>query len=654
MMATSAIRTCSCAPRRPSGNLRVRWAARVWVPGKDAPSVAGSAISVDVARPRLARRRSRVAVVHAGFRLDNSAKSVDDPTRLSIQDRVSLGVSEFNAVVGGVHLAIPVGPKAFLGVEGSLDLFVGSGATPAGATAAHEAPGPLIRFGASARLQPDAAVRAARVRRGREGPRPAALRRDGERYPADPVRADDHRWPRVPGAVRWPEATAAARSSRTMTSRRSRSPSTADVSGEIVDELGKPVVGAKVDVKLKNNTGTGVTDDKGAYVIEKLPIGQTVEGVTTLDDVAAEVSVDVSGKKPATPDPHPRQGCEPGRPDHARSRCCRPGSCARSCARWSPASRSRARRSRIEPGALTATSEADGTFSVDLAPGQYKIAVSSPGLKDQVLDVTIDPNGVAIKNIELLEVGPCERGCSATRCWSQSRRRAALRAARRPARSPSSRRPTGRSSGRSATRPGTRRKVGARFYVGDAARTADGAAYLAVLGSAKITMQPHTVLRFGGQAGEGKIAVELGAIDLSGTGSYGLDIGDVRLSKGSVRVTAQRRRREHRRADGRRRAGLDDRWPDHRSRDRQRGRPGDGGHQGHLDRRGRGRRRRRRCAGRCPGDRRVVDRGDDRGHRQARPSSSRRAPPGGPPSPPGRACSRRARRSGSAPTPRRS
>ena len=44
---------------------------------------------------------------------------------------------------------------------------------------------------------------------------------------------------------------------------------------------------------------------------------------------------------------------------------------------------------------------ADGTFQIDLAPGQYKIKVTSRGLKDQELDVTIDPNGVAIKNIDL-------------------------------------------------------------------------------------------------------------------------------------------------------------------------------------------------------------------------------------------------------------
>jgi len=81
--------------------------------------------------------------------------------------------------------------------------------------------------------------------------------------------------------------------------------------------------------------------------------------------------------------------------------------------------------------------------------------------------------------------------------------------------------------------------VGTKYFIGDAARTADGGAQLEVTGGAQIAMHPHTVLRFGGKQGNSKIAVELGAIDLSGTGSYGLDVGDVRLSKGTLRITAK-------------------------------------------------------------------------------------------------------------------
>lgn len=82
-------------------------------------------------------------------------------------------------------------------------------------------------------------------------------------------------------------------------------------------------------------------------------------------------------------------------------------------------------------------------------------------------------------------------------------------------------------------------KVGTKYFLGDAARTADGGAQLEVVGNALIAMQPHTILRFGGTPKASKIAVELGTIELTGTGSYGFDLGDVRLSRnGTVRITA--------------------------------------------------------------------------------------------------------------------
>ncbi len=83
--------------------------------------------------------------------------------------------------------------------------------------------------------------------------------------------------------------------------------------------------------------------------------------------------------------------------------------------------------------------------------------------------------------------------------------------------------------------------IGTGFFLGDAARTADGAAKLDVSGTATIAMQPHTVLRFGARGGgRNKLGVELGAIDLTGTGSYALAIGDVKLgTNGGVRITAK-------------------------------------------------------------------------------------------------------------------
>ena len=83
--------------------------------------------------------------------------------------------------------------------------------------------------------------------------------------------------------------------------------------------------------------------------------------------------------------------------------------------------------------------------------------------------------------------------------------------------------------------------VGTTYFLGDAARTADGRAELKLAaGAALIKMDKYTVLRFGGTKDGAKIAVELGAIELQGSGQVGLDVGDIKLgANGAVRITAK-------------------------------------------------------------------------------------------------------------------
>jgi len=83
--------------------------------------------------------------------------------------------------------------------------------------------------------------------------------------------------------------------------------------------------------------------------------------------------------------------------------------------------------------------------------------------------------------------------------------------------------------------------IGQKYYLGDAARTANGVAELKLVGVQLIKMEKYTVLRFGGgKDGSAKIIVELGAIVLKGGGKYGLDVGDVKLGNGGeVRIAAK-------------------------------------------------------------------------------------------------------------------
>lgn len=81
--------------------------------------------------------------------------------------------------------------------------------------------------------------------------------------------------------------------------------------------------------------------------------------------------------------------------------------------------------------------------------------------------------------------------------------------------------------------------VGTAFFMGDAARTADGAAQITLTAGQVLEMQPHTVLRFGpGKNNATNIVVELGAIDVINTAKNALEIGNVAVAPGGkVRIT---------------------------------------------------------------------------------------------------------------------
>lgn len=55
----------------------------------------------------------------------------------------------------------------------------------------------------------------------------------------------------------------------------------------------------------------------------------------------------------------------------------------------------------VVPGNHTVSSDDDGTFTLDLPAGKYKMKVSMAGYRPFETDLTIDSNGVSIKNIDL-------------------------------------------------------------------------------------------------------------------------------------------------------------------------------------------------------------------------------------------------------------
>lgn len=373
----------------PFGKVSVGGQLGIWVPGKNAPSLALSATSVDARGLVSLNAGFGTLSLDAGFRFDNSAKSVDHPERLEFADQVSLGVSKYNAALVGAALRVPLGGKLFGELEASGDIFVGSGA-----------PGPILRGGAVLGLAASDVVSVIAFVEGAKVPAFApgdVMNGEIKLIPYEPtitgglgLQARFGGGKRAPGSqiIETPHQGPIA------------VVELADVTGSVVDDAGKPVVGATVSVKLRDHTGTAVTDDRGGYAIAHLPIGKTVSGKTELDDTGAEISVEVANKKPGSAtltltrgaNAVPRITLDPMLPPGQLRAVIINIATSRPVPNASVA---------IEPGGTTATSGPDGKFTVDLPPGHYRITVTAKGLAQQQLDVNIDPNGVAIKNIDM-------------------------------------------------------------------------------------------------------------------------------------------------------------------------------------------------------------------------------------------------------------
>jgi hypothetical protein len=294
----------------------------------------------------------------------------------------------------GARYEIKAG-KAFFGLEASGEIFVGG-----------DAPGPLLRGGGlvgfhlSKQWSALAFVEAAIVP---SIPEAEAMANTFPLYPYEPlVTGGIGLQGRFGGPQPQPRVVGGDNPNvkKNPIVKAVEAPEYADVSGEVVDDAGKPVVGAKVGVRLKNHTGSGVTDDKGRFKIEKLPIGKTVDNNTTLDDTVAEIECDVDKKKPFRQTVTLAKGANPI-PKLVLDSLLPPGqlrALVRAAASGKPIPGAVVT---IEPGGHTATANADGQIQIDLPPGQYKVKATAPGRKEQVLEVTIVDGGVKTTNFEL-------------------------------------------------------------------------------------------------------------------------------------------------------------------------------------------------------------------------------------------------------------
>jgi hypothetical protein len=393
----------------PAGSARVGAQIGIWIPGRNAPSIAGSAISVDLRALVSLPVGPATLSFEGGFQLDNSASSVSDPSQLSLADRTSLGVSDFNEGYGGANVTVPFG-RAWIDGEVTVDAFVGSAPTTAGHASLSD--GSLsIRGGVSGGYHvsdslsglvfvqlakspyiTNAQIAAASIPLVPYEPTYTIGIGLNGRF-GGPARASTQ----VKDCAYTPEGCPAV-----------EVPILADITGTVVDEAGKPVVGAKVDIKLKDVTApTAATDETGTYVFKAVRVGTKADASGNrparhdMTETSAEIHVTVDGKKPGTATLAPiAEGANTVAPIKLEPEL--PPGQLRGVIHSLPAGKPVSGATiTVSPGDKKVESKGDGTFTLDLAPGSYTITVKAPGFAAQDLPVTIDPNGVAIKNIDL-------------------------------------------------------------------------------------------------------------------------------------------------------------------------------------------------------------------------------------------------------------
>ena len=375
----------------------------IWLPGHNAPSVVGSATSADLRALASFAAGPALISLDAGFRLDNSAKSATNSNELSVADQASLGVSSYNAVLAGAQVRLPVG-KAWIAAEASIEDYVG---TPATGMATLQEGSLLLRGALVGGVHFNDTWSGVAYVEGAKSPGVELSQVMASSIPLIPYE------PVVTIAVGIQATFGGTRHGSLVVEKdchKHNPPDcpavkvaiTADISGTVVDDADKPVVGAKVTLTLKNSqVPATATDDKGTYVFKGVPIGTSIDNKPTLEESGVDVNVEVASKKPGKAsiaqvapgaNTAPAIKLEPELP---------PGQLrgvVRSLQGGKPVIGATIS---VEPGAKKIETDKDGTFQVDLAPGQYKIKVTAVGMAPQDLDVTIDPNGVAIKNIDL-------------------------------------------------------------------------------------------------------------------------------------------------------------------------------------------------------------------------------------------------------------
>jgi hypothetical protein len=349
-----------------TGDLTFGAEATLWLPGESAPSIVASAATLDAiglatyAPPALRRHAIHV---NAGVRVDQSAASAPAADRLSLAQRLALGVSDSHALLVGAGWSASLAPGTVF-AEWSWDVLIG-----ADAPAPHRSP---MRMSAGLYRRVGDRTRLFGVGEVSLSARPGLERSD----PLVPVEPRASFIAGVSYQLRGPGAGAHAELDAQLGS----------IAGRVASPEGEPIAGARLRIRARGVDKAVTTAEDGSFRAGGIPVGQAgivarASGYrehTLAVEVVAQTAADVSiALEHDLPDGQ-LKGVVLSFDGHPIAAAIR-----------------------VEPIGVNTSAGDDGSFELDLPPGEYEVSISAPGHRDQVRTLTVERRGVTVLNIDM-------------------------------------------------------------------------------------------------------------------------------------------------------------------------------------------------------------------------------------------------------------
>jgi hypothetical protein len=362
-------------------NVRLGAELDAWFPGKDAPSLALDATTLDAKiLAGFALGRPTLAAI-AGFRWDNSQHAVSAPDRLRFGDRLALGLSDFNAALVGIGISVPISKTEILG-EVSGDLLLGSGApkitdSPLRATAG-------VRHSLSRAFAVEFLAEASLSGRPAIGPNtplvpiePRASVLLGLRY-ALPFERET-----APTSAPPPEVVPV-----TPEPAKPATKAAVAVVVHVVGKDGAAIANAAVELRIGDAALSANTGADGTSRFENPPPGD------------GTIAISADGFSPGTAPVH--VGAEPLSPIDVTLDAAPPSGQLRGLVR-SFAGKGLSAKVSVDPSGTETKTDPSGAFTLDVPPGDYQVTIHADHYKDQKRKIHVDQNGVTVLNAELFE-----------------------------------------------------------------------------------------------------------------------------------------------------------------------------------------------------------------------------------------------------------